>query len=162
MKAKDFARAEELLMGAYQNYKDDPRGRRTACVHLGMMYRKTGRYEDAIRMLEMGMPFPAAFGELVMMYRSFAKTTKKSGDVAGRAEWCRRMFSVASIRATVMTLHKAGYSNGVDWERGAAWIEDIRRQCGSIYAYHFTGEQVAGDTLLTEADYKAMRETMSA
>lgn len=155
-KQKDFVRAEDLLLAAYQAYPATDDARRTACVHLGMIYRKTERYDDAIRLLELALPRPAAFEELVKMYRAFAKEVKKAGDLNDCAEWYRRMYSLARIQATVLTLRMPHQPVAVDWDRAAHWLEDIRRQCGTLYAFQFDGQKIAGDKLLSEADYKGM------
>jgi hypothetical protein len=67
------------------------------------------------------------------------------------------MFSLAKIYSTCMTLRQPNQPIAVDWQRGAKWIEDIRAKCGSIYAFHFEGQQIEGDILLTATDYKALR-----
>jgi tetratricopeptide (TPR) repeat protein len=156
-KRKDYERAEEYLLAAFNQYPAGDGGRRTAAISLGAVYRQAGRYEDAIAALEAGLPFPGAFKELVSVYRFLAKAAKKDGDTAGAAARFGRMFSLAKMHATVMTLRAAGMPNGVDWDRSALWIEDIRRQCGTIYAFPSEGIDIAGDGLLSAADYNALR-----
>jgi tetratricopeptide (TPR) repeat protein len=155
-KRKDYERAEENLLAAFDQCSAGDGGRNTAAIYLGYVYRQTGRYQDAINALENGLPYPGAFKELVSVYRFLGKAARKGGDLASEAEWYRRMFSVAKIYATTMTLHVPGVQNSIDWDRAARWLDDIRRQCGSIYAFHFDGT-AAGDGLLSEADYKALR-----
>lgn len=163
MKAGDFTGAEEYLLASYRAYTAQ-RGERRAgvldpktipCVALGRLYRKTGRYEDAIRVLEKAIPHPGAFGELVRIFRFLGKTAKKDGDPTSHAEWYRRMFCLASIHATAMALRVPGVPVAVDWSRATQWLEDIRRQCGTLYAYHWEGREMENDTLLSAADYKA-------
>jgi tetratricopeptide (TPR) repeat protein len=165
MKAGDFAGAEDYLLASYQAYAAR-RGERRAgvldpktipCVALGHLYRKTGRYEDAIGILERALPNPGAFGELARIFRFLGKAAKKDGDLTSHAEWYRRMFCLANIHATAMALRVPGVPVAVDWGRAMQWLEDIRRQCGTLYAYHWEGREVENDTLLSAADYKAIR-----
>ena len=104
----------------------------------------------------MALPLPGAFKELVTMYRGFAKQTKKDGDAVNSAEWYRRMYCLAKINATVLTLRVPGVPVAVDWGRASKWLEDIRRQTGSLYAMQFDGQEIDGDDLLTPTDYKAL------
>jgi hypothetical protein len=167
LRRKDFAAAEDYLLGAYQAYTTEPHRLSpdgldpcwTVCCHLARLHRLTGRYEDSIRMLERALPVPGAFTELVSVYRFMGKAARKERDGANHAECYRKMFSLASIHATAMTLQTQ--NGGVDWQRAARWIEDIARQCGSIYAYQFTGEEVPNDKLLSKTDYAALKSAMS-
>jgi hypothetical protein len=47
----------------------------------------------------MALPLPAAFKELVSMYRGFAKQVRGAGDSVNSAEWYRRMYSLAKLNA---------------------------------------------------------------
>lgn len=158
-KQQDHERAEDYLLAAFKQYPPGDGGRRTAAIFLGYIYRKTGRFEDAITSLERGLPFPGAFKELVSIHRFLGKAARKEGDKAGETEAFRRMYSLAMIQRTAMGLKLTDPPHGVDWDRGARWIDDIRAKCGTIYAYHFDGQEIEGDDLLSGADYKALRST---
>jgi tetratricopeptide (TPR) repeat protein len=167
LKAKDMDRAEELLLAAFQAYGSAVVAQRptvlnpqsTVCVALGTLYRRTGRYEDAINVLERALPNPGAFADLVSIFRFLAKAAKKEGDLPSCSEWYRRMFCLATIFATVMTLRSPAVPVAVDWERAARWLDDIRGECGTLYAYQFDGQEIPGDGLLTAADYKALQSS---
>ena len=58
------------------------------------------------------------------------------------------MYSLAKIHSTALGLRLPGNPVAVDWQRGADWIDAIRGECGTIYAFQFDGQQVEGDTLL--------------
>ena len=156
--AKEFVEAERLLHAALNAANLTSGIRRTTCIYLGMGYQKAGRDEEAVPMLESGLPFPAAFQELVKLYRRTAKNTKV-GDKMGAAEWYRRMFCLSRIHSTVMTLRVPNVPVAVDWDVAANWLHELRCRFGTLYPYRFEGIEVPGDTLLTPADYKGMRES---
>lgn len=151
------AEAERLLTAAYHAYPERDQGRWTACIHLGMICQKQERWDEAIQYLEKGLPYPGAFAELVKLYRKFGKQAGRSGDIGTGTEWFRRLYCLAKLQYTVMTIRAPSAPVAVDWVRASSWIEDVRTQCGSIYAYQFDGAEIEGDTLLTAADYKALR-----
>jgi tetratricopeptide (TPR) repeat protein len=150
MKRKDFNDAEPLFMAAFKAYPAGDGGRLTACINLGIIYRNTGRDQDAIAALEKGLPYPAAFKELIGIYRARGKAARKVGDAATESECFRRMLSLAKVHEGVRAI--------ADWHTAAKWIEDIRKQCGTVYPYTIAevGE-IPGDPLLSNADYKAIR-----
>lgn len=159
LNAKRYEDAEGLLMAAFQAYPPDDLGRRTACFNLGIMYRKTGRDDEAINLLEKALPLPASFTELAKMYRGWAKQMKKDGDAKNAAEWLRRMYCLAKLSETVFALRTA--NNGMDWVRAGQWLDDVRRQCGSLYPYEFDGQPIPGDKLLSPTDYKALAQAFT-
>lgn len=161
-KQKDYERAEDYLLAAFKQHAPGDGGRRTAAIFLGYVYRKTGRFEDAVATLEKGLPYPGAFKELVSVHRFLGKAARTEGNKAGEAEAFRKMYSLAMIQQTALGLKLPAPPHGVDWERGAKWIEDIRAKCGTIYAYQFEGKEIEGDDLLSGADYKALRALQSA
>jgi tetratricopeptide (TPR) repeat protein len=165
LKLKEMERAEELLLAAFKAYGAAPLDERatmlnpqsTVCVALGTLYRRTGRYEDAINVLERALPNPGAFAELASIFRFLAKAAKKDGDARASCEWYRRMFCLANILTSVLTLRSASAPAAVDWQLAAQWLDDIRRKCGTLYAYQFEGQEIPSDGLLSAADYKALR-----
>ncbi|HZK82464.1 MAG TPA: tetratricopeptide repeat protein [Humisphaera sp.] len=161
MKRENFEEAETLLIAAFQAYPEGDDGRRTASIWLGKVYRQTGRYEEALHVLERGLPFPAAFQELVSICRFLGKAAKKDGDAVNQAEWYRRMFSLAMIYAGVMNMRMPHMATVVDWKGAENWLQEIRRQHGSLYAYQFEGQEVPEDTLLSAADYKVLRSHLT-
>lgn len=168
LKAKDFERAEDYLLAAFNAYDHEKIDVRPTCLHphvtvrvfLGKLYRQTGRYEESIQVLEQALPIPGAFSELVSVLRFLGKAAKKDGDKVAWAEWYRRMYCLSRIHATVLELRvHTNTGLGIDYERGARWLNDVREQCGSIYVYQFDGREVPDDTLLSPADYKVQRES---
>jgi tetratricopeptide (TPR) repeat protein len=154
---KDFATAEPLLLEALQNYLRGDGGRRTAAIYLGQLYRRSGRYEDAVEMLEQGLPYPGAFKELISIYRFLGKAARKDGDPEGEAENYRKMFSLAMIHAAALSMRASSDPTIVKWDVAESWIEDIRQRCGTLYAYRFEGQEAPGSELLSAADYRVLR-----
>jgi tetratricopeptide (TPR) repeat protein len=166
-KAKKYEEAEDYLLAAFQAYTRDSLQRSPGtldprltvrCV-LGKVYRATGRYEEAIETLEKALPNPGGFRELVSIFRFLAKVAKKDGDIAQQAEWYRRMFCLAHLNAMVYGMRVPNIPVAVDWSLAGRTLEDLRRQHGTIYFQHWTGEPVKGDTLLSASEYKALAKT---
>jgi tetratricopeptide (TPR) repeat protein len=163
-KAKDFEAAEDHLVAAYQAYTSqhakcplnvmDPRW--GVCCTLAKVYRSTGRYEDAIKVLEKSAPFHAAFRELVGIFRFLGKAAKKDGDHVAHMEFYRKMYCLAKLNAAVMAMRLPDTPVSVDWQRAIKWLDEIRRQHGTMYCYQWDGMPISGDTILSSADYKAL------
>lgn len=100
-KRTDNDTAERLLLSAIKMYPPNDDGRRTAFIHLGMIYRRSARFDEAIAALENGLPFPAAFQELKGIYRFFGKACKKDKDTAGEREYYAKLYSLSMIQTMV-------------------------------------------------------------
>jgi len=162
VKRKDYESAEPLLMAAFQAMPPGDMGRWTACCYLGMAYRHTARFEEAVNVLEKALPLPGAFTELASIYRFLAKAAKKEGDAAGQAECYRKMFCLSILNEMALSFRVANGTNGIDWHRGAKWIADLRTEHGTIYPYQYDGRDAPADSLLTQADYRALKACITA
>jgi hypothetical protein len=100
-KRKDHGTAESLLLSAVKTYPPNDDGRRTAFIHLGMIYRRSARFDEAISAFEQGLPFPAAFQELKGIYRFFGKACKKDKDKAGEREYHAKLYSLSMIQTMI-------------------------------------------------------------
>lgn len=164
LKAKDFDAAEDHLVAAYQAYTSqnakhplnvmDPRW--GVCCTLAKVYRSTGRYEDAIEILEKSAPFHAAFRELVSIFRFLGKAAKKDGDNTAHVEYYRKMYCLAKLNAAMLAMRLPNTPVAVDWRRAIVWLNEIRRQHGTMYCYKWDGKPIPGDTIMSAADYKAL------
>ena len=100
VKRKDDATAETLFLSALQHYPSRSDGRKTTLIHLGAIYRRSARFDEAIAALEQGLPFPAAFTELKGIYRFFAKACHKEKDSSGERANYAKLYSLAMIEAS--------------------------------------------------------------
>ena len=165
LRAGEFWHAEAFFLEVYQALSRRPRElnphefayMKAACYGLGRVYRLTGRHELAVTILERALPNPVAFKDLIKAFRHLAESAHAQGNQEARAGWYHRMYSLAKIHSVVATLHSPQKPQAMDWQLGAQWIDELRGKHGTIYAYHFDGEPIAGDTLLSEDDYEALR-----
>jgi len=155
-KSKDYVAAERHLLAAMNEHPPAHPARRTVAIHLGMVHRRTVRYESAIEVLEQGLPYPGAFTELVSIYRFLAMVAMKEGNNREALEHYQKMFSLATIYATAMSFRLPISPVAVDWERGAGFIETVRASHGTLYPFKYQGRPVEGDTLLSKADWRAL------
>lgn len=100
-KLKDFNAAEKLLLSAVKTYPPNDGGLSTALIHLGMIYRRSARFDEAISALEQGLPYPAAFDELKGIYRFFGKACKKDKDAAGERQNYAKLYSLSMIQTMI-------------------------------------------------------------
>jgi hypothetical protein len=166
LRAGELWHAETFFLEVYQALSRRPQGlnshefayMKAACYGLGRVYRLTERHELAVTALERALPNPVAFKDLIKAFRHLAESAHAQGDQHARAGWYHRMHSLARIHSSVSLLHSPERSQAIDWKLGALWIDQLRLKHGTIYAFRFEGERIAGDTLLTGADYQALRE----
>ena len=139
LKGKQYAAAEDYLIAAYQNFIKQPPGmldgRWTICCFLGQLYRATGRHNEAITVLENGLPIPGAFKELVSIFRFLGKVAKQEGDSMARAEWYRRMHCVSVLYKLTMETRLVERPLAVDCHEVRRRLDEYTRQYGTIYAY---------------------------
>jgi hypothetical protein len=149
-KQKDYDAAERLLTSALYAYAPHDSGRRTAFIHLGMIYRCSARFDEAIAALEQGLPFPAAFDELKGIYRFLGKAFKKDKDAAGEREQYAKLYSLSMIETMIG-------EQRLPMQQQEQWMETLR---GKLYWYRPDKDGVdrierAGT--LSTADCKAIR-----
>jgi hypothetical protein len=166
LRAGELRHAETFFLEVYQHLSRRSQGlnsnefayMKAACYGLGRVYRLSGRHELAVTILERALPNPVAFKDLIKAFRHLAESAHAQADQHARSGWYHRMYSLARMHSIVTGLHSPGRPQAMDWQRGAQWIDELRLKHGTIYAFRFEGETIAGDTLLTDADYQAMRE----
>jgi hypothetical protein len=166
LRANEHWHAETFFLEAYQVLSRRPREltshefalMKAACYGLGRVYRLTGRHELAVTILERALPNPVAFKDLIKAFRHLAELAHTRGDQDARGGWYHRMYSLAKIHSAVSGLRSAEHPHTMDWQLGARWIDDLRAKHGTIYSFRFEGERIAGDTLLTEEDYRGLEE----
>jgi hypothetical protein len=153
-KGKDFDAAEKLLLSAVKAYAPNDGGRRTALIHLGMIYRRSARFDEAIAALEQGLPYPAAFDELKGIYRFFGKASKKEKDATGEREHYAKLYSLSMIETMIG-------EQRLPMAQQEQWMETLR---GKIYWYRPDADGVdrierAG--VLSAIDCKVIRSHLS-
>ena len=166
LRAGELRHAETFFLEVYQALSRRPRElnshefayMKAACYGLGRVYRLTGRHELAVMILERALPNPVAFKDLIKTFRHLAQAAHAQGDQEARAGWYHRMYSLAKIHSAVADVHLPDKPHAMDWQQGAQWIDELRLRHGTIYAFRYEGEGIAGDTLLSEEDYQALRE----
>jgi len=149
-KRKDFGAAEKLLQSAVKAYPPNDGGRRTAFIHLGMIYRRSGRFDEAIAALEQGLPFPAAFDELKGIYRFFGKASKKDKDAAGEREHYAKLYSLSMIETMIA-------EQRLPMKQQEQWMDSLR---GKLYWYRPDAAgvgRIESSKVLSAADCKVIR-----
>jgi tetratricopeptide (TPR) repeat protein len=149
-KRKDFDGAEKLLLSALETYSPHDGGRRTAFIHLGMIYRRLARFDEAISALERGLPYPAAFGELKGIYRFFGKACKKDKDSAGVREHFAKLYSLSMIETMIG-------EQRLPMPERERWMESLR---GMLYWYRPDAngvDRIERAKSLSAADCKLIR-----
>lgn len=124
-KQKDFNAAEKLLLSAVESYPPNDGEQRTAFIHLGMIYRRSARFDEAIAALEQGLPYPAAFDELKGIYRFFGKVCKKDKDTSGEREQYRKLYSLSMIQMMID-------EQRLPMQQQEQWMKSLR---GKLYWY---------------------------
>ena len=152
-KRKDHGTAEPLLLSAVKTYAPNDDGRCTAFIHLGMIYRRSGRFDDAIAALEYGLPFPAAFQELKGIYRFFGKACKKDNDTAGERAYYAKLYSLSMLQTMIC-------DQRLPMTQQIAWMDTLRDK---LYWYRpdMSGvERIERARVLSAVDCKVIRSHM--
>ncbi len=152
LKVGRFAEAETEFRQAIQKWRRGQGNADTAWLYLGRALRKQGRVAEAIEAAENALPLPAAFKDLISLFREQSSMAKKAKDRATALLWLNRMLSVAFIQAKVRSNR---YDAQVAAMSALRW--DYLNRFGTLYPYVYERDGTVPDsTLLSSRDYASL------